>query len=160
MMSIKNFYINQLKENWPLLIKYYQEISSKFEEEFGKKISFSYVNKLLLKKFAMPYRGINTVLLKEEHIRQRLLFSECIIGENIEAKDIIFTDECRVILFPRRNPKINIIRFNEDDKKNIHSNEVNKKRTFFRPKFEVGIMIKGGISKYGLSNLVFCSDHE
>jgi len=94
-----------------------RNLSSKFEEEFGKKISFSYVNKLLLKKFGRPYRGINTVLLKEEHIRQRLVFSEYIIGEKIEAKDIIFTDECWVILFPRINPKINIIRFNEDDKK-------------------------------------------
>ena len=64
--------------------------------------------------------------------------------KKIEAKDIIFTDERQVILFPRINPKINIIRFNEAEKKNIHSYEVNKKRAIFRPKFEVGIMIVEG----------------
>ena len=42
-------------------------------------------------------------------------------------------------------------------KKNIHSYEVNKRRIFYRPKFEVNLMIDGGITGYGLSNLVFCS---
>ena len=70
---------------------------------------------------------------------------------------IMFTDECRVILYPKRNPEINVIRLNSEDKKNIHSFEVNKKRTFFKTKFEISIMVAGGISRYGLSNLVFCS---
>ena len=131
-----------------------RNLSAKFEEKFGEKISYSYVNKLLLNKFGRPYRGINTILLKEEHIKQRLEFSEFILEKGIKAKDIIFTDECRVILFPKINPKINIIRFNQEDKKNIHSYEVNKKRSFFRPKFEVGIMIAGGISYHGLSKLI------
>ena len=69
----------------------------------------------------------------------------------------MFTDECRVILYPKRNPEINVIRLNTEDKKNIHSFEVNKKRTFFKTKFEISIMVAGGISRYGLSNLVFCS---
>ena len=32
-----------------------------------------------------------------------------------------------------------------------------KKRTFYRPKFEISLIIAGGISKYGLSQFVFCS---
>ena len=43
------------------------------------------------------------------------------------------------------------------DKKNIHSFEVKKKRTFFKTKFEISVMVERGISKFGLSNLVFCS---
>ena len=39
--------------------------------------------------------------------------------------------------------------------KNINSYEVNKKRTFNSPKFEVNVMVAGGISEFGLSNLVF-----
>ena len=62
---------------------------------------------------------------------------------------------CSIV--PRINPKINIIRLNDFDKKNIHSYEVNKKRSFLRPKFEVSVMVAGGITKYGLTNLVFCS---
>ena len=69
----------------------------------------------------------------------------------------MFTDECRIVLFTKANPKINIIRLNEEDKKNIHSSEVNEKRTFNLPKFEISIMVAGEISKYWLSNLVFCS---
>ena len=69
----------------------------------------------------------------------------------------MFTDECIIVLYAKINPKINIIRLNQNDKKNIHSYEVNKKRTFFRPKFEISLMVAGGISKFGLSNLVFCS---
>ena len=84
----------------------------------------------MLEKYGRPYRGIN-------------------------SNDIMFTNEYRIILFPKINPKINMIRLNSEDKKNIHSLEINKKRTFFRPKFEVSLLVVGCISKVGLSNLVF-----
>ena len=35
----------------------------------------------------------------------------------------------------------NIIRLNEEDRKNIHSYEVNEKRTFIQPKLEASIMV-------------------
>ena len=69
----------------------------------------------------------------------------------------MFTDECRVVLYPKVNPQINVIRLSEEDKKNLHTFEVNKKRTFYRQKFEISLMIAGGITNYGLSNLIFCS---
>ena len=69
----------------------------------------------------------------------------------------MFTDECRVVLYPKVNPQINVIRLSDINKKNIYTFEVNKKRTFYRPKFEISLMVAGGISKYGLSNLVFRS---
>ena len=69
----------------------------------------------------------------------------------------MFTDECRVVLYPKVNPQINVIRLSEKDKKNLHTFEVNKKRTFYRPKFEISLMIAVGITKYGLSHLIFCS---
>ena len=69
---------------------------------------------------------------------------------------IMFTDESRITLYPKLNPKINVIRFLQKIK-NIYSFEVNKKRKFFKTKFEISIMMAGDISRYGLSNLVFCS---
>ena len=134
-----------------------RNIAAKFSSEFNKSISYSYVCKLLLKKYGRPYRGINSILLKEDHIKQRLAFVEEIMEKKINSSNIMFTDECRIILFPKVNPKINVIRLNDQDKKNIHSFEVNKKRTFFKTKFEISLMVAGGISKVGLSNLVFCS---
>ena len=79
------------------------------------------------------------------------------IKKGIKSSDVIFTDECRIILFSKVNPKINVIRLSDKDKVNIHSFEVNKKRAFLRLKFEIGLMVAGGICKVGLSNLVFCS---
>ena len=134
-----------------------RKIANQFENKFNQTISKTYINNLLYKRFGSPYRGINSILLTDDHISQRLEFSKQIIENNIKSSDILFTDECRIVLFPKVNPKINVIRFNENDKKNIYTYEVNKKRNFFTPKFEVSIMVAGGICRYGLSNLVFCS---
>ena len=134
-----------------------RNIATKFFEEYHEQISNSYICKILLKKFGRPYRGINSVLLTEDHKAQRIAFAEDIISQGIKSSEIMFTDECRIILYPKINPKINVIRLSDSDKANIHSFDVNKKRTFLRPKFEVSIMVAGGICKAGLSNLVFCS---
>ena len=58
----------------------------------------------------------------------------------------MFTDECRVVLYPKVNPQINVISLSEEYKKNLHTFEVNKKRTIYRPKFEISLMIAGGIT--------------
>ena len=128
-----------------------RDIAAKFYRKFNKRISHSYVCKLLLNKFGRPYRGLNSVLLTDDHISQRSLFANEIINNEIKSDEIIFTDECRVVLYPKVNPKINVIRLNDQDKKNIHTFEVNKKRTYFRPKYETSIMVAGGITKYLLS---------
>ena len=127
-----------------------RNIAIQFSNKFHEIISKSSVNNFLLKKFGKPYRGMNSILLTEEHIHQRLEFSNEIINNNIKSSDIIFTDECRIVLFQKVNPKINVIRLNENDKKNIHTYEVNKKKTFFRPKFETSVMVAGGITKYNM----------
>ena len=72
-----------------------------FEKEFKKSIGKSTVNNILYEKFGKPYRGVNAVLLTEDHIKQRLAFSNEIIEKEIKSSDIMFTDECRVVLFPK-----------------------------------------------------------
>ena len=135
-----------------------RNIAKLFEEKFQKSISKSHINDILLKKYGKPYRALNTVLLTKDHILLRLdFFSNEIIEKGMNGSQIMFTDECRIILHSKANPKINIIRLNEEDKKNIHSQEVNEKRTFTLRKFEISIMVAGGISEFGLLNLVFCS---
>ena len=124
-----------------------RNISSQFSNKFNKTISKSTINNLLLEKFGKPYRGINSILLTEDHIAQRLLFSKEIIEQKIKGSVIIFTDEYRLILYPKVNPKINVKRLNDEDKKNILSYEVNKKRTFFKPKFDISLVIAGGTTE-------------
>lgn len=91
-----------------------------------------------------------------EHIFQRYSFHQEIIENNIKVSKIIFTDECKIVLYTKDNPKINIICIIEEDKKDIHFCEVNEKRTFRLPKFEISIMFAGGIRQYCLSNPCFC----
>ena len=86
-----------------------RNISIQFSNKFHETISKSSVNNFLLKKFGKPYRGVNSILLTEEHIHQRLEFSNEIIKNNIKSSDINFPDECRIVLFPKVNPKINVI---------------------------------------------------
>ena len=64
---------------------------------------------------------------------------------------------CRVVLYPKVNPQINVIKLSVKEKKNLNTFVVNKKRTFYRTKVEISLMIASGISKYGLSYFVFCS---
>ena len=104
-----------------------RNIAAKFFEEYHEQISYSYICKILLKKFGRPYRGINSVLLTEDHKFQRIAFAEDMISQGIKSSEIMFTDECRIILYPKINPKINVIRLSDSDKANIHSFDVNKK---------------------------------
>ena len=71
-----------------------KDIAKKFSKEFNKDISYSYIYKLLLKKYGRPYRGITSILLTEVHIKQRLAFAEDIFEKKIDSSMIMFTDEC------------------------------------------------------------------
>ena len=72
---------------------------------------------------------------------------ESLWKNKIKSSDVIFAGEYRIILFSKVKPKINIIRLIYKDKANIHSFKVNKMRIFLRPKFEIELMVVGGISK-------------
>lgn len=89
-----------------------RNIVFQFLNKFNESISKSTVNNFLLKKFGKQYRGVNSILLTEEHINQRLEFSNEIIKNEIKLSDIIFTDECWIVSFPKVNSKINVIRLN------------------------------------------------
>ena len=105
-----------------------RNIAFQFSNKFNETISKSSVKNFLFEKYGKPYKGVNSILHIEEYIKQRFEFSNEIIKNKIKSPDIIFTDECRIVLFPKVNPKINVIRLNDYDKKNIHTYEVNKKK--------------------------------
>ena len=46
-----------------------------------------------------------------------MAFSKKIIEKNIKSSDIMFTDECRVIPYPKISPQFNVIRLSEENKK-------------------------------------------
>ena len=134
-----------------------RELKRIFKEKFNKNISHTTVNSILNKGLSRPLKVVNTFLLTNEHEDKRKKFSEYILDNGITSDKILFTDECRVVLFPKFNKANNIIRYNEKERKMRWKPEIQKKRTNATPKFEQSIMIAGGICKYGLTNLVFCS---
>ena len=62
-----------------------------------------------------------------------------------------------MVLFPKLNKQNNFVRFSKENKENRWKPEIQEKMSNETPKFEQSIMIAGGISKYGLSSLIFCS---
>ena len=106
----KNFIYKESEGKLTVVNKAFcRNISAKFQKTFNESINYSYVNKLPLKKFGQPYRGIHSILLTEDHIEQRLEFIDEIISKKIKQSDIMTTDECRIILYSKANSKINVI---------------------------------------------------
>ena len=63
-----------------------------------------------------------------------------------------------MVLFLKINLKVNIIRFNDRDKQNIHNTDL--KYWFTKSSFFINFISKDAreIAKYGFSNLIFCSE--
>ena len=132
-------------------------LQKEFYQKFNKTISHTTINTILNEGLSKPLKIINTFNLTKLHEEKRLKFSDFIINNKISSENIFFTDECRVVLFPKLNKQNNFVRLNKEDKKNRWRPEIQKMRINETPKFEHSIMIAGGISKYGLSSLIFCS---
>ena len=134
-----------------------RELKKDFQKTFNKDISQTTVNNILNKDLSKPLKIVNTFILNESHQGKRKKFAQFILDNNVNTDNIVFTDECRVILFPKLNKQNNMIRYSKEERKNRWKPDIQKKRENSTPKFEQSIMIAGGISKDGLTNLVFCS---
>ena len=134
-----------------------RELKKEFFEEYNKNISHTTINNFLNKSLSKPLKVVNTFLLTDSHEEKRKKFADFILENNINTNNLFFTDECRVVLYPKLNKQNNVIRFNKEDRKQRWKPEIEQKRENATPKFEQSIMMSGGICKYGLSNLIFCS---
>lgn len=134
-----------------------RRLSNDFFKKYNQKISHSTVNYILNTGLTKPLKVINTFHLTKLHEDKRTKFAENIINNNINTDNIFFTDECRVVLYPKLNSHNNFIRYDKEEKANRWNPYIQRKRANETPKFEKSVMIAGGICKYGLSNLVFCS---
>ena len=134
-----------------------RNLQKEFFQEFKKPISHSTVNTILNEGLSKPLKIINTFNLTKIHEDKRKNFAEFILNNKLSSDNIFFTDECRVVLFPKLNKQNNYIRYNKENRKSRWKPEIQNIRENETPKYEQSVMIAGGISKYGLSSLVFCS---
>ena len=137
-----------------------RELKKEFFEEYNKKISHTTINNILNQSLSKPLKIVNTFFLTDSHEDKRKKFANFILENNINTDNLFFTDECRVVLYPKLNKQNNVIRFNKEDRKQRWKPEIEQRRENATPKFEQSIMIAGGICKYGLSNLIFCSGNQ
>ena len=134
-----------------------RELKKEFHETFNKDISHTTINNILNTELTTPLKIVDTFLLNDTNQEKRKKFAKFILDNNINKDNIVFSDECRVILFPKLNKQNNMIRYSKEERKNRWKPDIQNKGENSSPKFEQSIMIAGGISKYGLTNLVFCS---
>ena len=117
-------------------------------------ITKSQVNRILREKFGKPLKVRKVFYLNEEAKKKRVEFCQKIIQMDLEGKNIFFTDETRIDT--ASNTKGESIRLSSKIKNKIKKGEEEgyKKINKETKKFEPSIMIAGGISYYGLSDLI------
>ncbi|WP_294242872.1 hypothetical protein [Pseudobutyrivibrio sp.] len=140
-------------------------IANKINEKLKKKnirdtkgeiltISKSQVNRILRKKYGSPRKIKKTFYLTDEQKQKRVKFCKEILKKGIKGKNIFFTDETKIDTSPFTVGEY--IRLSSRKKKQIKKGEEEALELVSRPqkKFEPSIMLAGGISYYGLSDLI------
>ena len=117
-------------------------------------ITKSQVNRILREKFGKPLKVRKVFYLNEEAKKKRLEFCQKIVQMGLEGKNIFFTDETRMDTGP--NTKGESIRVSSKIKNKIKKGDEEGYQKINREtkKFESSIIVAGGVSYYGQSDLI------
>ena len=117
-------------------------------------ITKSQVNRILREKFGKPLKVRKVFYLNEEAKKKRLEFCQKIVQMGLEGKNIFFTDETRLDTGP--NTKGESIRVSSKIKNKIKKGDEEGYQKINREtkKFESSIIVAGGVSYYGQSDLI------
>ena len=121
----------------------------------GKILSVSYktVNNILKEFYGRPKKIRKVFFLSEENINQRFEFCKMILERKINFDEIMFTDESKLSMGSYTH---DFIRLDPNDQKKLKTGERDVYSLINRPqhKFESSIIIAGGVSFYGTTNLI------
>ena len=127
----------------------------------GKLLSISkrQVNNILKEKYGKPLKIKKVFYLNEDSKKKRMEFCKKIVemeidGKKLEGKNIFFTDETRIDTAP--NTANESIRISSKVKNKIKLGDEEGYKMINREtkKFEPSIIVAGGVSYYGLSDLI------
>ena len=127
----------------------------------GKLLSISkrQVNNILKEKYGKPLKIKKVFYLNEDSKKKRMEFCKKIVemeidGKKLEGKNIFFTDETRIDTAP--NTSNESIRISSKIKNKIKLGDEEGYKMINREtkKFEPSIIVAGGVSYYGLSDLI------
>ena len=118
------------------------------------KISFKTVSNYLKEIYGKPIKVRKVFFLSEDNKKSRVNFCQNIIQRFKEGKEIMFTDECRFYLGAYTR---DWIRLDSDAKNKLKKGDTKVYDLINRPirKYEPSIMVAGGISYYGTTNIIF-----
>lgn len=133
-MTTKNRMISGFQISKDLKTQYNIEISPKTANNYRKKLNYNYQ----LPKIRQA--------LSENQIKLRYLFSNSVLGNNIDLNRIVFSDECRFCL--TNDGLMRWYRKGEDTSDTYDEKE----------KYNTGIMVYGAIGLNYKSDLVICED--
>ena len=117
-------------------------------------ITKSQVNRILREKYGKPLKIRKVFYLNKEAKKKRLEFCQNIIQKGLEGKNIFFTDETKMDTAP--NTKGESIRMSSQIKNKLKKGDEDgyKKINRETKKYESSTIIAGGVSYYGLSDLI------
>lgn len=114
-------------------------------------ISKSQINRILKEKFGKARKVRKVFYLNEDHQKKRIKFCKKLLKMKFEGKNFFFTDETKIDLEPPNDQ----IRLGSQKKKEVSKGKEEALKLVTVPvkKHESSIMVSGGISYYGLSDL-------
>ena len=117
-------------------------------------VTKSQVNRILREKYGKPLKVRKVFYLNEKAKKKRLEFCQKIVQMGLEGKNIFFTDETKMDTAP--NTKGESIRISSKIKNRIKKGDEEgyKKINRETKKYEASIIVAGGVSYYGLSDLI------
>ena len=118
------------------------------------KISFKTVSNYLKEIYGRPKKIRKVFYLSEAQKKKRVDFCQKILQRGIDFKQLMFTDECRFDLGAYTR---DWIRLDLDVAQKLKNGNPEAYNLINRPikKFEPSLMVAGGISYFGLTNIIF-----
>ena len=117
------------------------------------------VCRILKEKYRTPRKVKKVFYLSKKQKEKRVQFCEEMLKRNISGGQIFFTDETKVSMGSFAK---DLIRLSDDTKKKLKNGEEEGFDLINRPekKYELSIMIAGGVSSQGLSDLILLDGTE
>ena len=154
-------YINkliELEENKPTSEKGSRRIAyiiNKKLKDDGKKITIhkATICRILNKELGKPRKIKRTFFLSKENKKRRVEFCQKMLSRKIKGNQILFTDETAIDMGSYTNDSI---RLSKENREKLRKGEkeafdlINREEKKFEPK----IMVAGGISSVGLTDLI------
>ena len=128
-------------------------------DKMNMKVSKATICRILNKEYDKPRKIKKVFFLNKKQKEERVKFCKMILDKGIKGEQIFFTDETKIEMGPYVNDHI---RLSKDSKEKLKKGDEDAFDLINRPqkKFELSLMVAGGICSNGLSDLIILEGPE